>query len=333
MTTNSNSPLSSAGGSQQYASYFETNSDSILIHDESGNLLEANNEACRMLGYTKPELLQMNIADLEAGLQTISTQKGWANFLTSNSLILQRDFRKKDNSIFAVEIYYRCFDKAGEAFYECTVKDVSERNLLRLRERNRVRILELLAIDADIYTILNAIVRSIEEEAPNCICTIQLYDKKTNTLNFGAAPGMPDFYNQATNGVTAAEGVGSCGTAAFSKTLVCVEDIATHPYWADYKDLAFRAGVRSCWSQPIISARGELVGTFAIYHSEPQTPADKDLQRITYGARFANLAIENRRIKAELLENKTYLEQLLQERTQELARVIKERDALKQAKS
>lgn len=303
---------------QQYRAYFDGNADGILVHDNSGRLTDANVEACRVLGYAKEELLQMNIADLETGLGIIAVQNEWAGLLKESALILQRDFQKKDGTAFPVEIHYRSFDRDGAAFYECIIKDVTERNLLRIRERNRAQILEQLAGDVDIFTIMGSIVRSIEEEDINSICTILLHDKATNTLTTGAAPGMPDFYNEAIDGISVGEGIGSCGSAAFSKQLVCVDNIGTHPYWTAFKDLAFRAGVQSCWSQPILSGTGDMVGTFAIYHREPRTPQKADLDRIAYGARFANLAIENRRIRAELLEHKNHLEQLVAERTQAL---------------
>lgn len=117
-------------GQEQYIAYFEDNSDGILVHDDRGNLMDANVEACRVLGYAKEELLRMNIAELEVGLEIITSQTDWAGFLKENSLILQRDFRKKDGTTFPVEIHYRSFDKDGGALYECTIKDVTERNLL-----------------------------------------------------------------------------------------------------------------------------------------------------------------------------------------------------------
>lgn len=148
-TSDSNSPHTAVDelqqNQEQYNAYFEANPDSILVHDDQGNITDANAEACRVLGYAKDELLSKNIADLEVGLEVIASQKDWASFLKSNSLILQRDFRKKDNSTFAVEVHYRSFEKNGDVFYECTLKDVSERNLLRIRERNRAAILEQLA--------------------------------------------------------------------------------------------------------------------------------------------------------------------------------------------
>ncbi|PTQ99746.1 PAS domain S-box-containing protein [Mucilaginibacter yixingensis] len=312
---------------EQYVAYFEGSSDTILVHDDQGSITDANTEASRVLGYSKEELLDMNIADLEVGLEIIATQKDWASFLKANSLILQRDFRKKDGTTFPVEIHYRSFDKNGESFYECTIKDVTERNLLRIRERNRAKILEQLAGDMDIFTIMRSIVRSIEEEDATSICTILLYDKETHTLGCGTGPGMPDFYNEAIDGISVGEGIGSCGTAAATKQLVCVDNIGTHPYWSAFKELAFRAGVQSCWSQPILSSSNEMVGTFAIYHREPRTPQKIDLERIAYGARFANLAIENRRIRAEILEHKNHLEKLVAERTEALVHANEELEA------
>lgn len=329
--TDNQSTLSFGNTLQQdydhYTGYFERNTDSILVHNEDGNLIDANTEACRVLGYTKEELLQMNITQLEVGLKIFTSQNDGISMLRESGLILHRNFRKKDGITFPVEIHYRSFEKNGKPFYECTIKDVTERNLLRIRERNRAQILEQLAGDIDIFTIMRSIVQSIEEEDATSICTILLYDKETNTLGSGVGPGMPDFYNEAIDGILVGEGIGSCGSAAFTKQLVCVDNIGTHPYWVAFKELAFRAGVQSCWSQPILSSTNEMVGTFAIYHREPRTPDEIDLQRIAYAARFANLAIENRRIRAEILEHKNHLEQLVAERTEALIHANEELEA------
>ncbi len=330
-TVESNATLSADDKFQQdkgqYFAYFEGNSDGILVHDDQGNLIDVNIQACRVLGYTKEELLRMNIAELEVGLDLITTQKEWAIFLRENSLILQRDYRKKDGTTFPVEINYRSFDKDDGIFFECAVRDVTERNLLRIRERNRAHILELLAGDTDISDIMLSIVRSIEEEDETSICTILIYDKETNTLGGGVGPGMPDFYNKAIDGILVGDGIGSCGTAAFTKKLTIVDDIGTHPYWAAFKELAFKAGVQSCWSQPILSGKGDMVGTFAIYHREPRTPKEIDLERIANGAKFAKLAIENRRNRDEILAHKEHLEKTVAERTEALVHANEELEA------
>lgn len=107
----------------------------------------------------------------------------------------------------------------------------------------------------------------------------------------GAAPSLPEAYNQAIDGITIGMGVGSCGTAAFSAETVIVSDISAHPYWQPYLALAELAQVKACWSQPVKNAKGKVLGTFAIYHRHTAEPSAVLLEKIkTYG-NLAELAI------------------------------------------
>lgn len=116
----------------------------------------------------------------------------------------------------------------------------------------------------------------------------------------GAAPSLPSFYNDAINGVEIGIGVGSCGTAAYLKERVIVENIMEHEYWKDYLELAVKANLKSCWSEPIISSDGKILGTFAIYHQNPRVPKKEDFDRINFATNLASIAIENRKVRKEL---------------------------------
>jgi PAS domain S-box-containing protein len=126
------------------------------------------------------------------------------------------------------------------------------------------------------------------------------------------APSLPDFYNAAIEGIEIGLGTGSGGTTAFSGARVIVEDIATHPYWARYKELAASAGLVSCWSQAIRSSSGQVLGTFAIYHREANTPVESDIYLIDQSARLASIAIE-KSIATEKLRDSEALYRLLTE--------------------
>ena len=95
-------------------------------------------------------------------------------------------------------------------------------------------------------------------------------------------------------------GRGSCGTAAFTGERVVVDDIATHPYWAAYKALAQRAGLGACWSQPVLSSTGQVLGTFALYHRHVHAPSVQDIAMIEQSARLASIAIEHKRTQTAL---------------------------------
>ena len=94
---------------------------------------------------------------------------------------------------------------------------------------------EMLNSEKDLKEILTDIVTWIEYKSENDILTsILLYNKKTNQLFIGAAPSFPDNYNTAVNGFSPGPSAASCGTAAFFRKQIIVEDIATDPLWKDY---------------------------------------------------------------------------------------------------
>lgn len=181
-----------------------------------------------------------------------------------------------------------------------TLDDVTAKKLADDRDRARNQTLELVAKGAPLRDILHAIVRDVEREDPRMICTILLLDRSGKHLQHGAAPSMPVFFNQAVDGLAIGVGVGSCGTAAATGKRVVVEDISTHPYWAPYTELAAAAGLGACWSEPIRSTRGPVLGTFAIYHREPCAPTLEDLIRIENAANLASIAIEHARVQEDL---------------------------------
>lgn len=178
--------------------------------------------------------------------------------------------------------------------------DISDRWLAEQRNQARNSILELIATGAALRQTLNAIVSGVEAENRAMLCSILLLDRDGRHLRTGAAPSLPEFYNDAVDGVEIGDGVGSCGTAAYTMQRVVVADIKHHPYWANFMDLAARAELESCWSEPILSSKGRLLGTFAIYHRKPSTPADADLQLIGYAANLASIAIEHHQTGEEL---------------------------------
>lgn len=156
-------------------------------------------------------------------------------------------------------------------------------------------LLEQIARQAPLEQVLDGVARVIEELCPGVIASVLLADEDGRRLRHGAAPGLPDFYNEAIDGIAIGEGVGSCGTAAHRRRMVIVGDIAAHPFWADFRDLAERASLAACWSTPVLAADGLLLGTFAMYHRTPRTPGESDLALCRLFADTAALAIERHR--------------------------------------
>ncbi len=171
-------------------------------------------------------------------------------------------------------------------------RDITERKRAEQRERLRSQALDELARGASLPDVLETIALGVESERPDMLCTIRLADTHHNQLVIAAAPSLPDFYRNAIERRPIGVGVTSSGQAAYTRQMVVVEDITTHPNWAAYKDLAIQAGICACWSQPILGATDRLLGTFAIYFRSPRTPDEKDLDLVIHYANIAAIAIE-----------------------------------------
>ncbi|SFK89610.1 Serine phosphatase RsbU, regulator of sigma subunit [Streptomyces pini] len=176
------------------------------------------------------------------------------------------------------------------------VDTTAVRQARQLAAEQRV-LLEQIALDAPIGDVLRAMTAAIEELDPGVLVSVLLADADGRHLRHGAAPSLPDFYNRAIDGIATGEGVGSCGTAAHRRETVVVADIATHPYWEEFREPALRAGLAACWSTPITGTDGGLLGTFAMYHRIPLMPREADLALAAAFARTAALAVERHQTK------------------------------------
>lgn len=198
-------------------------------------------------------------------------------------------------------------DNAQTSFVQA-IADVLAQALGRARsqerlEADRLRDLRLLTAQLDILTgvisneplsqSLETFVTSVEATSKaGMIATILLLSEDGLHLRHGAAPTMPDFYNDAIDGLAIGPSVGSCGTAAYTGEQVIVEDVLESPLWDDFRSLAIAAGVRACWSTPIFGRTGRLLGTFAIYYRQPLAPSASDLALIDVLKRTVGMAIE-----------------------------------------
>ncbi|GAA2775699.1 hypothetical protein GCM10010521_62780 [Streptomyces rameus] len=172
------------------------------------------------------------------------------------------------------------------------VETTQVKHAQRLTAEHRA-LLEQIARQAPLEQVLEGMARTIEDLAPEeVLVSVLLADADGRHLRHGTAPSLPDFYNQAIDGIATGDGVGSCGTAAHRREMVIVSDIATDPYWDDFRDLADAAGLAACWSTPILGRDHSLLGTFAMYHRVPREPQESDLALARVFADTAALAIE-----------------------------------------
>lgn len=171
------------------------------------------------------------------------------------------------------------------------------------------RILQRIAANAPLNEVLNRLVLLIEAQSPNMLCSILLLSDDGDHIRHGAAPSLPEEYVKAIDGSAIGPKHGSCGTAMYRGEPVFVSDISTDPLWDDFRAFAEPHGLRACWSTPILSGRGKVLGSFAMYYREPRTPTGAEANLTEVATRIAALAVEHHAAREILARTQAELAQ------------------------
>jgi PAS domain S-box-containing protein len=174
-------------------------------------------------------------------------------------------------------------------------RDITERLREDTFRASQHQVLEMIATGSPLTAVLESLVRLVENQSDGMLCSVLRLDQDGKTIRHGAAPSLPPDYIRAIDGVLIGPHAGSCGTAMYLGQRVIVTDILTDPLWDEYRDLARRFNLRACWSMPIFSPDRKVLGSFAMYYSEPRQPREDELRLIETAADIARIAIEQRR--------------------------------------
>jgi PAS domain S-box-containing protein len=161
------------------------------------------------------------------------------------------------------------------------------------------RILSMLAQGRELSEMMEELCRFTEEMDPRIRASILLLDCAGKTLLQGAAPSLPTDYNALmVEGLPIGPNVGSCGTAAYTGKLAVAADIQQDPKWTPYDAFIKKTrahNLKACWSMPILSSKGAVLGAFANYRDAVGEPTPENLRVLGWAAQVAALAIEKRR--------------------------------------
>src|SRR5216684_9411238 len=217
----------------------------------------------------------------------------------------------------------RRFDvEATGHFILLSIQDITERKRAENMLSGETWVLEMIAKCHSLPAVLKALCRVIEEQSTGLLCSVLLLEADGIHLRHAAAPGLPEDHVRALEGIAIGLQVGPRGMAACRKEPVIVSHILTDPLWAGYRELAARHGLRACWSTPILSTTGQVLGTFAMYHRAARSPNSQELQLLKRATRLAAFAIERKQAENEVRQLSGRLLQLQDEERRRIAREL-----------
>jgi signal transduction histidine kinase len=181
-------------------------------------------------------------------------------------------------------------------------RDITEVKEEEFFRSGQSRVLEMIAADKPLAEVLTNLVLLMEGQAEGLRCSILLLDRDGKHVRHGAAPNLPEVYVKAVDGAAIGPCNGSCGTAMYTRRPVVVTDVMTDPLWANYRELARISGLNACWSTPILSPQGEVLGSFAMYREENRGPVAEESRLTEIATHIAGIAIERQRQQEILRE-------------------------------
>jgi GAF domain-containing protein len=123
---------------------------------------------------------------------------------------------------------------------------------------------------------LQVLVRGvIEKTKGKARAAFYLADVSGRTLHH--VTGMPETYARCVNGFAIGPQSLACGLAVAIRQAIITRDVSEEPRWRPWLWLAEEFKYRACWSFPIQTSAGKILGSFAVYYEEPTDATPRDL--------------------------------------------------------
>ena len=178
--------------------------------------------------------------------------------------------------------------------------DITDSHRTGRFDKWRTHMLDLVMQGASLEDALGALLRFEEDEYPATSCSVMLLDNEAKCLHTVVSSNLPDVFNDAVNGMTVCCKADSCDSVICICGRHIVDDIQRHPNWGNIGPASVRATLRACWSEPIVSPLGQLLGVFSIFHQASKIPAASDIELMEQFARLAGVVIERHLAQKEL---------------------------------
>ena len=301
---------------ERFRMLWETATDVVVIFDHDNRIQYANPATLPILGYQPDELIGADLALLQPAHLRERHREGLKRYLSTrkrklNWHAVQTTALHRNGHSLPVEISFSHSQIGDRSLFAGFIRDVSERKAAEVREAAYTQIMTLIATGTPLPEILDAIVRGLEAENPAIIGSIVLLDEDGQHLQIGAGSSLPEFFNRAIQGAAIGPQAGSCGTAIWRNERIIVSNIDTDPLWDNYRQLAAQAELAACWSEPIRSASGKPMGSFALYSRKPGRPGEAELNQLTSAVHLASIAIERKQAEQALMRERDFSNQSL----------------------
>lgn len=245
----------------------------VSMTDAQGRIIFANQQFCDISGYSLNELLGQNHRIVKSGEHSEGFYREMWEIIASGRVWRgEIKNRRGDGSFYWVKATIVPFLNAqGVPYQYYSIRtDITEQRFQR--ELMEARAAIAAQASDDLTALLGGIVRHAERLLPGAACAIHLLDESKEFLCQSAAPSLPTELHRAFVKFSLATDAGCCVDAINRGEVVVVDDMRQHPCMVNNRDIAQTLQMRACWSQPIRSPEGAMLGTFTTFYRDIHVP-------------------------------------------------------------
>jgi PAS domain S-box-containing protein len=305
----------------RYAHLSSQVNDIVLLFDEKGRIVEANDRAVEAYGYTRPELLAMTMQNLRGEAAETPLPKAWTTLARQGWAVRETEHRRKDGSWIPLEVSGRVVEFDGRWFCQSVLRDVSERKRAEEELRRVTRALRVLSA-CNQAVVRAAGEESLYREVCDTITGIGSYpmawigapdDGEGKAVRVVSAAGRGKGYLDAIDVSWADEprGHGPVGTCIRTGAIALCNDAAHDAGFEPWRKRAEGYGFKSLISLPLL-CDGRVFGALTIYASEPDAfhPAERNLLEelagdVSYGVEARRRRREQERAEEALRQSES----------------------------
>ena len=255
--------------------------DAIFLYDEEGHVLDVNRQACEALGYTRKELLGMHISQFDRDITPEKIRWIRRQLREVGSVTFNGHRRRKDGSLFPVEVRARAFSRGGRLFAIALASDITERKWREQRLLAEFRISQTLSeagsIDEAAPRILEELCRALEWDRG----VVWRVDAEAGALEHVQSwPSSP----LVQSGSLLVSESGRFGTAISERVWstgapICVRDMTLD---RDFPQTASAAkeGLQEAFAFPIM-LKSNVIGVIELFSREVHAPCPELVQMMT----------------------------------------------------
>jgi diguanylate cyclase (GGDEF)-like protein/PAS domain S-box-containing protein len=294
----------------RYRVLVENAPEAVVVFDaDSGKFVDCNENAVRFFKLTRAQLMRLGPADVSATEQPVGGEAGQLAeqyiqaAVDGGAPVFEWVHRDSEGREIPTEVRLVRLPSSAGKLIRGSILDITDRKRAEHFAAGERKVFERIASNASLAEALGAITDVIEQVLPQSVCCIRLYDAARNVLTHAAGSNLPREYLLQMDEVPAEIRYGSCAAAVALHRQIIVPDIDKDPFWEFRRDAAGRAGLKACWSTPIRSAEGRVLGTFATYMRRPGLPTRRDHELMSRMTQLARIAIERRRAEEALRDS------------------------------